>query len=215
MEAVKETHQLIDWAVAARPLAGQSVSGDLHVIAPFAAGVLAGVIDGLGHGKEAAAAAAIAVATLTAHAHEPVIPLLKQCHEQLKGTRGVAMSVAAFMTRDNSMAWVGVGNVEGLLRRGDVNGQPSHESLPLRGGVVGYQLPPLRSFVLPVARGDLLIFATDGIRSDFARDLSPSDPLRRHTQDGLQHIADRILAQYGKSTDDALVLVVRYQGGVP
>src|SRR5712691_3523021 len=205
----------IDWAVAARPLAGQSVSGDQHAVAPFPAGVLVGVIDGLGHGEHAAAAAAIAVATLTAHAHEPVIPLLKQCHEQLKGTRGVAMSVAAFMTRDNSMTWMGVGNVEGLLRRGDVNGQPSHESLPLRGGVVGYQLPPLRAFVLPVARGDLLIFATDGIRSGFARDLSPSDPLRRYTQGEPQHLANRILAQYGKSTDDALVLVVRYLGGAP
>ncbi len=215
MEAVKETYQLIDWAVAARPLAGQSVSGDLHVVAPFPAGVLVGVVDGLGHGKEAAAAAAIAAATLTAHAREPLIPLVKRCHEQLKGTRGVVMSVASFLTRDNSMTWVGVGNVEGLLQRGDANGQSPHESLPLRGGVLGYQLPPLRAFVIPVARGDLLIFATDGIRSDFARDSSPSDPLRRHPQDGPQHLANRVLAQYGKSTDDALVLVVRYLGGAP
>ncbi len=215
MEAVKETYQLIDWAVAARPLAGQSVSGDLYVVAPFPAGVLVGVIDGLGHGEEAAAAAAIAVTTLTAHAHEPIILLVKRCHEQLKGTRGVVMSVASFTVRDNSMTWVGMGNVEGLLRRVDVNGQSPHESLPLRGGVLGYQLPPLRAFVIPVARGDLLIFATDGIRSDFARDSSPSDPLRRHTQDGPQHLANRVLAQYGKSTDDALVLVVRYLGGAP
>jgi phosphoserine phosphatase RsbX len=90
----------IDWAVAARPLAGQSVSGDRHAVAPFPAGALVGVIDGLGHGEEAAVAAAIAVATLTAHAHEPVISLLKRCHEQLKGTRGVVMSVASFAARD-------------------------------------------------------------------------------------------------------------------
>jgi len=215
MEAVKQTDQLIDRAVAARPLAGQSISGDLHVIAPFPAGVLVGVIDGLGHGEEAAAAAAITVATLTAHAHEPVIPLLKRCHEQLKGTRGVVMSVASIAARDNSMTWVGVGNVEGLLWRVDVNRQPPTESLPLRGGVLGYQLPPLRAFSLPVARGDLLVFATDGIRSSFTRDLSPSDPLGRYTQGELQPLANRILAQYGKSTDDALVLVIRYLGGAP
>lgn len=207
------TLPLIAWAVAARPLAGQAVSGDLHVVAPFPAGVLVGVGDGLGHGEEAAAAAAITVTTLMAHAHEPLIPLLKRCHEQLKGTRGVVMSVASFTARDHSMTWVGVGNVEGLLRRVDVNGQPSHESLLLRGGVVGYQLPPLRAVVLPVARGDLLIFATDGIRSGFARDLSANDLRCRHTQGGPQHLANRILAQYGKSTDDALVLVVRYLGG--
>ncbi len=206
---------LIDWAVAARPLAGQSVSGDLHVVVPFPAGALVGAIDGLGHGKEAAAAAAIAVATLTVHAHEPVIPLLKHCHERLKGTRGVVMSVASFTARDHSMTWVGVGNVDGLLRRVDVNSQPPVESLLLRGGVVGYQLPPLRAFVLPVAQDDLLIFTTDGIRSNFARDLSSSALLHRHTQGEPQHLANRILAQYGKSTDDALVLVVRYLGGAP
>jgi phosphoserine phosphatase RsbX len=113
------------------------------------------------------------------------------------------------------MTWAGVGNVDGLLRRVDVNSQPSSESLPLRGGVLGYQLPPLRAFVLPVARGDLLIFTTDGVRSGFAQDSSLSDLLRRHTQGELQHLANRILAQYGKSTDDALVLVVRYLGGTP
>jgi serine phosphatase RsbU (regulator of sigma subunit) len=33
----------------------------------------------------------------------------------------------------------------------------------LRSGVVGYQLPTLRASTLPIAPGDLLIFATDGI----------------------------------------------------
>lgn len=209
------TLPLIDWAVAARPLAGQSISGDLHIVAPFPAGVLVGAIDGLGHGEEAAAAAAIAVATLAAYAHEPILLLLKRCHEQLKGTRGVVMSVASITVRDNLMTWVGVGNVEGLLWHGDVNSRPAAESLPLRGGVVGYQLPPLRAFSLPVARGDFVIFASDGIRSGFAQASSLSDLFRRHSQGELQPLADRILAQYGKSTDDALVLVVRYLGGVP
>ena len=209
------TLSLLDWAVAARPLAGQSVSGDLQVIAPFPGGALVGVIDGLGHGEEAAAAAAVAATTLTKHAHEPLILLLKQCHEQLKGTRGVVLSVASFTARDNTMTWVGVGNVEGVLWHVNEEGQSSSESLPLRGGVAGYQLPPLRTFVLPVTQGDLLIFVTDGIRSSFARDLSRSDLLRRHTPEELQHLANRILEQHGKSTDDALVLVVRYLGGAP
>lgn len=113
------------------------------------------------------------------------------------------------------MTWMGVGNVEGLLWHGDVSGRPSREALPLRGGVVGYQLPPLRVFSLPVARGDFVIFASDGIRGSFAQAPSLNDLFRRHTQGELQSLADHILAQYGKSTDDALVLVVRYRGGVP
>ncbi|MBI3303159.1 MAG: SpoIIE family protein phosphatase [Deltaproteobacteria bacterium] len=206
---------LIKWGVAARALAGQTASGDLHVGTPFPGGVLVGVVDGLGHGEEAAAAANIAVATLAAYAHESVIPLLQRCHEQLKGTRGVVLSLASFNAQESAMTWVGVGNVEGVLWRADVDARPASVSIPLRGGVVGYQLPPLRAAVLPVTRGDLVVFATDGIRSSFAQGLPLSDRLLRQAPDGPQHIADRILAQYGKNTDDALVLVVRYLGGAP
>lgn len=124
------------------------------------------------------------------------------------------MSVASITGRDNSIMWVGVGNVEGLLWHGNVNSRPSVEALPLRGGVVGYQLPPLRVVSLPVARGDFMIFASDGIRSSFAQTSSLSALFRPHSQDEIQPLADRILAQYGKNTDDALVLVVRYLGGV-
>src|SRR5438552_424629 len=56
-----------------------------------------------------------------------------------------------------------------------------------------------------VARGDLLIFATDGIRGGFTEGL-PTDATP-------QQLADEILARYGKGTDDALVLVARYAGG--
>ena len=49
----------IEWAVATQPLPGPSVSGDLHLVEPFAHGALVAVVDGLGHGDEATAAARI------------------------------------------------------------------------------------------------------------------------------------------------------------
>jgi hypothetical protein len=58
--------------------------------------------------------------------------------------------------------------------------------------------------VVPVRRGDILILATDGIRSEFTRGVIVTDPI--------QKIADRILADHGNATDDALVLVSRYLG---
>jgi hypothetical protein len=71
----------------------------------------------------------------------------------------------------------------------------------LRGGVVGYQLPALRASVRPISPGDLLVFATDGIRAEFAQGLVLGDPP--------QQIADGILARHLKGNDDALVLVAR------
>ncbi len=205
MEAL--TGSLIEWGVATAALPGQAGSGDECLVKSFPNGVLVAAIDGLGHGEEAAAAARIAASRLDAYAHESVIVLVKRCHTSLLRTRGAVMSVASFNARDETMTWLGVGNVEGVLLGADAGGRPRREVLLLRGGVVGGQLPPLHASLVPVMRGDTLIFATDGVRSGFPDDLVLADPP--------QQMADRILARHGKGTDDALVLVARYLGPGP
>jgi negative regulator of sigma-B (phosphoserine phosphatase) len=197
-----DTLRSIEWGFAMMPLQGQAVSGDSYLIKPFRNGILIAVVDGLGHGHEAAAASKIAIATLDTHAHEPTISLVRRCHEALKGTRGVVMSIASFNSFDKKITWMGVGNVEGILLSEDANAVPSRKSLLLRGGVLGYQIPPLKESVIPVMPGNTLIFVTDGIRSGFEEGLKMSDKP--------QQIADRIMAQFNRRTDDALVLVVRY-----
>jgi phosphoserine phosphatase RsbX len=72
------------------------------------------------------------------------------------------------------------------------------------GGVVGYQLPRLRPSEIPVAPGDTLILATDGVEHGFADGLDLLQPP--------QELADGILAGHGRGSDDALVLVARYLG---
>jgi len=78
----------------------------------------------------------------------------------------------------------------------------------LRGGVVGVHLPALAAAIVPIMRGDTLILATDGVRSDFLHEILPY-------RDPPQAVADRILARFGRITDDALVLVARYLGPWP
>jgi phosphoserine phosphatase RsbX len=192
----------MEWGIASRALPGQPTSGDLHVVKSFPGGMLIAVVDGIGHGSEAAAAAAIAGAILESHAADPVISLFHRCHEALRTTRGVAMSVASLSFSQALVTWLGVGNVEGVMLRQSGVSWAAGDSLLLRAGVVGLQLPSLDAEVLPVSRGDTLIFATDGIQSSFPR--GPMDNRRS------QKIADSILAQYGRTSDDALVLVARF-----
>src|SRR5437899_10250107 len=118
-ETPVSTPRLIEWGVATLALPGQAESGDLHLVKPVGSGVLVAVVDGLGHGAEAASAAQAAVAALERHASESLVGLVERCHRALKGTRGAVMSVAAFSRHDRSMTWVGVGNVGGLLVYGD------------------------------------------------------------------------------------------------
>src|SRR5947207_1130378 len=196
---------VIEWAVAELVLPGQTESGDRCLVTAPSEGGLVAVVDGLGHGAEAAGAAKAAVSSLERHAQEPIIQLIRSCHRSLAGTRGVVMSVAVFDAHAETMTWVGVGNVEGVLLRAQATTILGRESLLLRGGVVGGHLPALAAAILPVTRGDALIFATDGIRSDFVVRPLPAD-------DEPQQLADDILAKWGTRTDDALVLVARYLG---
>jgi serine phosphatase RsbU (regulator of sigma subunit) len=204
MDNALDALPVVEWEVASRPLAGELLSGDTHVVASSAHQIIVGVIDGLGHGPEAAAAADAAAAAIVRHATQPLIDVAQCCHEELRNTRGVAMSIAAFAPEAQTMSWLGVGNVEGVLFRANERADSPRETLLARGGVVGYRLPALRVAVLPVCRDDVLVFATDGIKSAF----STESPLGL----SVRNAADGLLARFAKQSDDALVLVVRYRG---
>jgi serine phosphatase RsbU (regulator of sigma subunit) len=196
--------QAIEWSVASRALPGEDVSGDLHLVTTSNDGVLLAVIDGLGHGSEATAAAQLAKNVLEEHAGQSVIALVQHCHRALQRTRGVVMTLVVLDPREETLTALGVGNVEAVLIRGHAQTKPRRESVLLRGGVVGYQLPALQASVFPVVRGDLLVFATDGVREDFGDELNPSEPVAQ--------VADRIIRRKFRGTDDGLVLACRYLG---
>src|SRR2546425_10366483 len=104
------TTAVIDWGVATSALAGES--GDLSLVKPVATGVLLGVVDGLGHGAEAATAARAAVAVLDRQADESLVPLAKACHQAVIGTRGVVRSLAVLRFAPRARALLGVRPVQ-------------------------------------------------------------------------------------------------------
>ena len=196
---------LIEWGVAARAIPGQQQSGDFHLVKTWEREALVAVGDGLGHGMGAAAAANTAMRALEKCDGESPITIIQRCHDELISTRGAVMSLAVFRQGDNTMTWLGVGNVEGFLLHRDAQVIPGHETLLLRAGVIGDCLPRLSASVIQVGYGDLLIFATDGIRPGCADNVN--------LEQSAQQIANRILDQHGRETDDALVLVTRYLHG--
>src|SRR5207302_7753320 len=96
----------LEIGLATRTRAGESQTGDAHLVKPVGGGVVGGggrargggtliaVTDGLGHGAEAADAARKAIATLERHAGKSVLTLMQQCHAALIGTRGVVLTLA-------------------------------------------------------------------------------------------------------------------------
>jgi phosphoserine phosphatase RsbX len=191
----------LEWSVAQRALPGESLSGDGHLVAETAAGWLLAVVDGLGHGPEAALAAKTFIAILARHTNKPIVDLIRLGHKALRNTRG---SVGALVTVDcgrRLLTWLGVGNVEGIILH-DHNENPATEYITARGGIVGYRLPELQPSFLQLSDGDTLILATDGIQSGFCQAIPHQQPP--------DLLATHILDRYAKPTDDALVLVARW-----
>lgn len=194
---------LLEYGVSSVTPPDQEESGDRHLVKTIHAGALLAVVDGAGHGKVAGCPARVAVETLETHADEDLVSLFQRCHERLTNTRGVVMSIGSVDTATSTLTWAGVGNIEGMILRSGSSPERAGRLL-LRPGIVGYRLPALRAVSLPIARGDLIVFATDGIRPDFENHIVPEEDPRT--------IAHKISSSYRKRYDDGLVLVARYLG---
>lgn len=192
----------IDTAFATLPLPGQSESGDLCLVRRVGKGTLIAVVDGLGHGQDAASAAHAAVGALDRHAREPLPELVRRCHDALVGLRGVVLGLAYLDPQSASMTWLGVGNVGGVLLRADLGNRPARITLVPSAGFIGAEQTHPTTRSVPLALGDTVVLFSDGIKDGFAETLVPSSTP--------QEIADFVITRHVKGNDDALVLVARY-----
>jgi len=191
----------VDWASASVVAPGHLDSGDESCVLTVNDRTIVAVLDGLGHGLQAANAARLGVALLAQSRADDVVTMIRECHNGLRHTRGAVMSIAMFDSTEHTMTWIGVGNVHGSLW---CPRSAAWQSLLLRGGVVGDCLPQLQASVVRVNEGDTLVFTTDGV--------NPALDDRPLKGDSLRPTAERILARWRAGDDDALVLLARYRG---
>lgn len=187
---------------ATLPLPGQSESGDLCLIKPVGKGTLIAVVDGLGHGQEAASAAAAAIGALERHAREPLPELVRRCHDAVVGLRGVVLGLAYLDPQSASMTWLGVGNVGGMVLRSDSGSRPARITLVPQAGFIGAERMNPTTRAVPLALGDTIVLFSDGVNEGFADSVALA-----HSP---QEIADFVITHHVKGNDDALVLVARY-----
>jgi serine/threonine protein phosphatase PrpC len=84
------------------------------------------------------------------------------------------------------------------------SGHTQSRELLVRSGVAGVSLPPVDVSSTALARGDMLVLATDGLRRALM------DNVDRFARP--QALAERLLADYRTEHDDALVVVARLMG---
>src|SRR4051812_49141167 len=97
---------LVEFGVWSKAMPNESETGDAYLVKSTANGLLVAVVDGLGHGAEAAVAARAALACIEGYPGQALIPLFQLCHTSMKRTRGAVMNVASFNRLDNTMSWL-------------------------------------------------------------------------------------------------------------
>jgi hypothetical protein len=195
------TQALVEVGIAQFTLPGEAESGDGCVVKISEQRAIIGVIDGLGHGPEAARAAQAAAAIIEAFDHEPVGAVMARCHEKLRGTRGAAITLVAFDAVRRQLDWLGAGNVAAVVLHPDVAGKSWREELFMRGGMAGVRMPSMAASNVEIRGGDIVAIATDGVQLGFIDGVTHGLPPQR--------LAERLLADYQTARDDALVVVAR------
>lgn len=189
--------QPIAVAVAARPYPGETVSGDAWSVDWWGQTCRLALIDGLGHGLDAAVVARRAVAGLREHPALGPAEALTVCQRVLAGSRGAAISIAALDLAAGQLTYAGIGNVEAQLWQAGRSERP----IAYRG-IVGVTPRTPRAFVIPLAPTWLLAVWTDGLSSRVDLGMlagqNDSDP---------EQMAGMLLQEWGRATDDATVLV--------
>jgi serine/threonine protein phosphatase PrpC len=188
----------LTWGAVVRPKQGQSISGDVYVFEQYAEGkVIAAVIDGLGGGAEAYHAAKLAADTLQRMPHYPLPELIRSAHTALHGTRGAVIGILRLDTLAHKAWYIGVGNI-------GIHAFSTQQIKPIsKNGILGARMPALLELSYIYNPGDTFVLYSDGISTRWSLDTK----LDARTKP--QELAEALLAGFGKTTDDATVLVVR------
>jgi phosphoserine phosphatase RsbX len=141
------------------------------------------------------------------HLGESPDAMVTHCHRELATTRGAAMTLARIDFGTDTLHWIGIGNVAASLVGREPSGVATISSARLTSGIVGFQLPRVHTAeAVEMRPGNLLVMATDGVTDDHLNALDFAAPA--------ETIAETILREHCRVTDDALVLVARHRGSI-
>jgi hypothetical protein len=185
-----------------RPQDGETLSGDVVLTQRGEPGVLAAVIDVLGHGSEAHQVGVCLrnalsrwVENAASPAPEDAIELL---HESARGTRG-AVAGLAWVNSTSLEGWVaGVGNVRCRMFCAET------KTVEFSDGVLGQRIRSPKPQCLSLRPSNVILLFSDGVTSRFGLENYPSLGL-----DPAPTIALNVVQKFGKGLDDASCTVIR------
>jgi anti-sigma regulatory factor (Ser/Thr protein kinase) len=182
---------------------GEPVSGDSWALQQGRGRVIALVVDGLGHGLDAAEAARAAVEVVQAKPDLNATDLMDTMHAALRPTRGAAGAIAMLQPESELCTYCGIGNISGSIR---ANG--TSRSMVSQNGTLGHQVRRIQEFQYPFPKGSLLVMHSDGVATHWDLAGYPGIEARHPAI-----VAAALFRDHSRNRDDLTVLTLRNRAG--
>ncbi len=181
------------------PKSGETACGDAWTMETHPDGATFMVVDGLGHGPDAARASAVAVETLHLDPGHAAIRILEAAHARMRTTRGAALAVMRHERSSGELVFAGIGNISAtIVENGTRRAMVSHN------GIVGHNVHRLQEFRYAWPRGALLIAHSDGLATQW--DLAAFPGIASHHP---SIVAAALFGAHTRHRDDVVVMVAR------
>lgn len=187
------------------PKPGQECFGDAWAVGERDGVLTALVVDGVGHGPQAAEASRLAVGHLYDHLGEAPEETMAGMHRALRGSRGAVAGVARIDAAAGTLCWAGVGNIAGQLA---VPGDEKVRRFVSHGGTLGHAADRIQAFEHPCPAGSMVVLCSDGVATSWSLDDHPGLAARHPAV-----VAGVLHRHHRRGRDDATVLVVRVRDG--
>jgi anti-sigma regulatory factor (Ser/Thr protein kinase) len=181
------------------PMSGEECCGDAWDQEAHAGVVTVLVVDGLGHGADAAIAAQEGVRAFRRHPRTAPGARVEALHAALRATRGAAVAVAAIDPGRRTVRFAGLGNISAA-----VHGDGPVRHLVSNHGTAGHVARKIDEYTYPWPAHGVLVMHSDGVAS--LRDLGPYPGLFARDP-GL--VAGVLYRDFSRHRDDATCVVAR------
>ncbi len=180
------------FGVATISASGKGPNCDAYVIKEWDKYILIALIDGLGHGEDAALASTAAKEYVTDNFKSGIEEIMTGLYSPLSKTRGAVIGLALIDKAEKRFAFCGVGNIEVKV----ISHPPMHPTS--LEGIVGMNKPRLRKFEYRYENLGAVALYSDGISSKFELQSPFLQP---------QQMAEAILRKWWNRFDDATVII--------
>ena len=189
----------LEFGIATRSRSVNELNGDAAIIKRWGERVLAGVIDGVGHGEFAHGAAQTACQYVEGHFDLPLAEIFRGVSRACRSTRGVVMALALFDWGKGQLTFASLGNIE-------VRIHPSSKPFRfvIRRGIIGLRSPNMVVTEHPWLAENIMVLHSDGLATHWSWEDFPGLGAKPAAT-----IANELLVKLARDDDDATVLVAR------